>query len=113
MMTNQNKIKLWRESEVTNNFFSPELSFFKEKRFKFHSIYGTTEEGCSTGRRKKRQSETEEIARKISQMVDESEKNDERANKNGKPSFMKISANKSVKPCGKSLSLREPNTNIS
>jgi len=45
--------KLWADSEITRNYPSPQLSFSKEKRFKWSSIYWP-ENGDNTNAAKKK-----------------------------------------------------------
>lgn len=73
-----NRNKLWQDSEITGKFVSPELSFFRERRFKWASIYWPESNEAAHLVKKKRKSEVHEMAAKISKMIDEEEKNEMR-----------------------------------
>ncbi len=71
----RNQNQLWVDSEITGKFVSPQLSFSKEKRFKWASIYWPEDSDRLHAVKKKRKSEVYEMAQKISKMIDEEEKN--------------------------------------
>lgn len=71
-----NRNKLWNDSEATIKFVAPFLSFSKEKRFKWSSIYWPENEKNNEFIVKKGKSEIHEAAKKISKMIDEEEKNE-------------------------------------
>jgi hypothetical protein len=66
---------LWNESEATIKFVAPFLSFSKEKRFKWSSIYWPENDRNNMFVDNKGKSEIHEAAKKISKMIDEEEKN--------------------------------------
>ena len=74
------KRSLWKEGETTIPFATHDPGFSREKRFKHFSIYWP-EKSVSTQVLSKKRSETDEVARKISKMIDEEEKNELRMNK--------------------------------
>lgn len=67
--------KLWNDSENTIKFVSPFLSFSKERRFKWSSIYWPENDSDQLRVAKKGRSEVHEVARRISKLIDEEEKN--------------------------------------
>jgi hypothetical protein len=66
-----NRNKLWNESEITIKYVSPFLSFSKEKRFKWSSIYWPENNENNFLAKNKGKSEIHEAAKKISKMIDE------------------------------------------
>lgn len=74
------KETLWKEGEATIPFVAPEASFSKERRFKHFSIYWP-EKSVSMQTFKKKRSDADEKAYKISKLIDEEEKNELRMNK--------------------------------
>lgn len=67
--------KLWNDSENTIKFVSPFLSFSKERRFRWSSIYWPENDENQLRVAKKGRSEVHEEARRISKLIDEEEKN--------------------------------------
>lgn len=66
-----NPPKLWVEAEATRNHPSPHLSFSKEKRFKWSSIYWPDTHDLLHAANKKHLSEIAELADKISKRIDD------------------------------------------
>ena len=65
---------------MTNPFVSPDACISREKRFKHFSIYWP-EKSVSVQTIKKKRSTTDELAQKISRLIDEEEKNEMRISK--------------------------------
>jgi len=63
--------QLWTESAITANFVAPNLSFSREKRFKWASIYWPEDNDQVFALKRKRKSEVHEMAVKVSKMIDE------------------------------------------
>jgi hypothetical protein len=61
--------KLWSDSELTHNYPSPLLSFSREKRFKWSSIYWPENNDLHPAKIKKL-SEIAELANKVSKKID-------------------------------------------
>jgi len=55
----KNTARLWNDSEITKNYVAPELSFCKEERFKWASIYWPPQQQKTLNLNKKRQSEAD------------------------------------------------------
>lgn len=64
------KQSLWKEGEATIPFVSPETSISREKRFKHFSIYWPPK-SVSVQTNKKKRSEKDELAQRISKLIDE------------------------------------------
>ena len=62
---------LWVDSEITGKCVAPHLSFSKEKRFKWASIYWPEDNDRLFALKRKKKSEVYEAAAKISKMIDE------------------------------------------
>lgn len=75
---NRINAQLWVDSEITGKFVAPQISFSKEKRFKWSSIYWPEDSDHLLSLKKKRKSDIYEAAQKISKMIDEEEKNEVR-----------------------------------
>ena len=75
------KQTLWKDSEITIQYVAPELSFSKEKRFKWSSIYWPQINDNNLLVKKNKKSDVNEMAIKVSKLIDEEEKNEERIKK--------------------------------
>lgn len=69
------KKPLWNESPATGKFVSPQLSFQRERRFEWSSIYWPRDEQNSLRFKFNRQSEVDRTACRISKCIDIEERN--------------------------------------
>lgn len=99
--------KLWTDSEITGKCVSPLLSFSREKRFKWSSIYWPEDNDQIFALKRKKKSEVYETAQKISKLIDEEEKNEARI-KQIKRTFSSGKSNSNRKDSGVALSTKKP-----
>ena len=101
--------KLWVDSEITGKFVTPHISFSHEKRFKWASIYWPEDNDQLFAMKKKRKSEVQEMAERVSKMIDEEEKNEARIRQIKRTFSIGKSTNiSSKKDSGTVLSTRKP-----